>query len=86
METTYTTRFGRQTRKPVLYTPPTEIVLVDDFNQSEYDSDDSDGDTINSESDRSETDLDDDGSDLEDFIVPDDSDSDEQEVAAAPVA
>jgi hypothetical protein len=76
---TVTTRSGRQVKKPDVYTPA-EVVLVDDFNQSEYDSDDSGGDSIDSES-GSDSDSSEEGSDSEmkDFIVDDDDEDEEDE-------
>lgn len=73
------TRSGRQIKKPVLF-QPTETVLEDDYATDEHDTDiDSDIDTDDEEeysSEDEEEDADENGN-LKDFVVDDESESEE---------
>jgi len=74
------TRSGRQIKKPVLF-QPTETVLEDDYATDEHDTDiDSDIDTDDEEEysseDEEEEDADENGN-LKDFVVDDESESEE---------
>jgi len=73
------TRSGRQIKKPVLF-QPTETVLEDDYATDEHDTDiDSDIDTEDEEeysSEDEEEDADENGN-LKDFVVDDESESEE---------
>jgi hypothetical protein len=80
---TVTTRFGRTVKKPVLYVPPEEV-LEDDYASDEHDSViDSDIDTEDEEEYSSdEDDYDDDADEngnLKDFVVDDESESEEED-------
>jgi len=69
------TRSGRVVKKPTLYTP--DEVVEDDFDESEYDSDDecSDVESIRTEDESDYDGIDDEDDDLDGFIV---SDEDEE--------
>ena len=79
---TVTTRFGRIVKKPVLYVPPEEV-LEDDYASDEHDSViDSDIDTEDEEEYSSDEDDDDDADEngnLKDFVVDDESESEEED-------
>lgn len=76
------TRFGRTVKKPVLYVPAEEV-LIDDYASDEHDSViDSDIDTEDEEGFSSEEDYDDDADEngnLKDFVVDDESESEEED-------
>ena len=77
------TRSGRQIKKPILF-EPTESVLEDDYATDEHDTDiDSVIDTDDEEEYSSEEDEEDDDADengnLKDFVVDDESESEEED-------
>lgn len=76
------TRSGRHIKKPVLF-QPTETVLEDDYATDEHDTDiDSDIDTDDEEEYSSEEEDDDDADEngnLKDFVVDDESESEEED-------
>lgn len=70
----YVTRFGRIVKKPDFYTPDDSIKMTDDFDESEYDSHDSDVSSevvYESDEDSSESDADSEGN-LDGFVLKDD--------------
>ena len=74
------TRSGRKIKKPTLF-QPTEQELVDDYGSDEHDTDfDSELDTDDEECSTDEDDSDaDENGNLKDFIVDDESESEEED-------
>ena len=72
------TRSGRVVKKPEFFTP--DEVVEDDFDESEYDSDDecSEVESIRTEDESDYDGLDDEDDDLVGFIVPDDDEDEDQ--------
>ena len=73
------TRSGRVVKKPTLYTP--DEVVEDDYNESDYDSDNecSDVESIRTEDESDYDGLDDEDDDLDGFIVSDEDEDEDEE-------
>jgi len=73
------TRSGRVVKKPKLYTP--DEVVEDDYNESDYDSDNecSDVESIRTEDESDYDGLDDEDDDLDGFIVSDEDEDEDEE-------
>ena len=70
----YVTRFGRVVKKPDMYKPDDSIKMTDDYDESEYDSHDSDVSSevvYSDDEESSESDADSEGN-LDGFVLKDD--------------